>query len=338
MDNTNMTPWVEKYRPKQINQIIQQDTIKSEFNKIIETGNMPHMLLHGPPGTGKTSSILALVMALFGPYRLKERTLELNASDERGIGVVRNKIIQFAKLKIGTPDPNYPSPDFKIIILDEADAMTNDAQSALRKVMESTTRVTRFVFICNYDHQIIDSIKSRCSAFRFKQISNENCSAKLKSVSDTEGLAVTNDALAAISDISQGDVRRAINILQNIQYMPNKIIDKECIYKMTSYVDESHIIKLWNTAMTLSTKNIYEQTNLLINEGYPIYYIMLAICKKVDNSTELSDINKAKINIMLSHCERRVIVGSNELIQLAALFCYINGLHKHNMEISINIF
>lgn len=338
MNSASTIPWVEKYRPTQINQIIQQDIIKQEFSKIVETCNMPHMLLHGPPGTGKTSSILALVMALFGPYRVKERTLELNASDERGIGVVRNKIIQFAKLQIGTPDPNYPSPDFKIIILDEADAMTNDAQSALRKVMESTTRVTRFVFICNYDHQIIDAIKSRCSSFRFKHISNENCIVKLKTVSQKEGLSVTDDALMAISDISQGDVRRAINILQNIQYMPDQIIDKECIYKMTSYVDESHIINLWNTALTSSTANIYKQVNLLINEGYPIYYIMLAICKKVDNSTELSDINKAKINIMLAHCERRVIVGSNELIQLSALFCYINGLHKHNMDIHIQTF
>jgi len=338
MSTANMTPWVEKYRPTYISQIIQQDTIKKEFSKIIETGNMPHMLLHGPPGTGKTSSILALVIALFGPHRLKERTLELNASDERGIGVVRNKIIQFAKLKVGTPDPDYPSPDFKIIILDEADSMTNDAQSALRKVMESTTKVTRFVFICNYDHQIIESIKSRCSSFRFKHISDENCVAKLKYVSDEEGLVVTDDALVAISDISQGDVRRAINILQNIQYVPDKIIDKKCVYKMTSYVDESHIIKLWNISLSSSAENIYKHASLLINDGYPIYYIMSAICKKINKSDELSDINKAKIHIMLSQCERRVIVGSNELIQLTSLFCYINLLYRHKKDTDIKTF
>lgn len=338
MAKNDFTPWVEKHRPRRIDQLIQQDTIKAEFQKIVETGNMPHMLLHGPPGTGKTSSILALVMALFGPRRVGERILELNASDERGIGVVRNKIIHFAKLKIGTADPDFPSPDFKIIILDEADAMTADAQSALRKVMESTTKVTRFVFICNYDHQILDAIKSRCSTFRFKQISMDNCTMKLRSVADKEQLNVTEEALSAIADISQGDVRRAINILQNVQYTNNELIDKQCVYNITSYVDESHIDKLWKIALTANVATIYNNTKQFVNEGYPVFYILLAISKKIHSSTQLSDINKARMNIMVSHCERRVIGGSNELIQLTALFSYMRGLIKYKMNLPIDTF
>jgi replication factor C subunit 2/4 len=338
MVNTYLTPWVEKHRPRLIDHLIQQDIIKREFNKIKETGDMPHLLLHGPPGTGKTSSILALVMELFGPVRLKERVLELNASDERGIGVVRNKIIHFAKVKIGTADPLYPSPNFKIIILDEADAMTNDAQSALRKVMESTTRVTRFVFICNYDHQIIDSIKSRCSAFRFKQISPENCSLKLRSVANKEQLKINDDALNTISDISQGDVRRAINILQNLQYVDRDKIDKKRVHEITSYVDEKFIKKVWKLSLHSTVEKIYKEVMEIINQGYPIFYVLTAISIKNMKCTELTDVQKAKMNIYLSHCERRILGRSNELIQLTSLFCYLNGLKNYNMNPTVSTF
>jgi replication factor C subunit 2/4 len=331
-------PWVEKHRPHKINQIIQQDIIRDEFNKIKESGDMPHLLLHGPPGTGKTSSILALVMELFGPYRFDERVLELNASDERGIGIVRNKIIHFAKITIGTPDPNYPSPNFKVIILDEADAMTNDAQSALRKVMESTTKLTRFVFICNYDHQIIDSIKSRCSTFKFKYIDNKNCIKKLKSVAKAEKIKLNKDVLKTISDISQGDVRRAINILQNLQYIDIENIDVDCVYDITSYVDSKNLDDIWNVALTGDIKTIYKHVQNIINNGYPIYYVLHAINTKIRKCKVLTDIEKAKMNIFLSQCERRIIGRSNEFIQLMSIFCYLNGLKKYGIDAKTKIF
>ena len=302
---------------------------------------MPHLLLHGPPGTGKTSSILALVMELFGPYRFDERVLELNASDERGIGIVRNKIIHFAKIKIGTADPNYPSPNFKVIILDEADAMTNDAQSALRKVMESTSKLTRFVFICNYEQQIIDSIKSRCSAFKFKHINSKNCAKKLKLVAKEEKINLTDKVLNTISDISQGDVRRAINILQNLQYVNKdkyKVIDKQCIYDITSYIDDSHIDEIWEIALSSDVKTVYQHVQNIINNGYPIYYILRAINTKIRKCTKLTDMEKAHMTIFLSQCERRIIGRSSELLQITSIFCYLNGLKKHGINSDNKIF
>ena len=142
--NTDI-PWIEKYRPRKLNDIISQKESINILSNTLKTGELPHLLLYGGPGTGKTSSVLALCNQLFGPERVNERVIELNASDERGINVVRHKIINFAKIA----NENYLCPPYKIIILDEADAMTKEAQAALRKVMEETSNITRFCFICN---------------------------------------------------------------------------------------------------------------------------------------------------------------------------------------------
>ena len=163
-------PWIEKYRPRKLDEIISQKESINILLNTLKTGELPHLLLYGSPGTGKTSSILALCNELFGPRKFEERVIELNASDERGINVVRHKIINFAKIAIGNPDEKYICPPYKIIILDEADAITKEAQAALRKVMEDTSTITRFCFICNYINQIIEPINSRCVKIRFKSI------------------------------------------------------------------------------------------------------------------------------------------------------------------------
>lgn len=182
----NLTTWVDKYRPKKISQIIGHTEVKEVLAKTIEEGNLQHLLFYGPSGTGKTSTVLALVNELYGPEKVKSKVLELNASDENGINVVRDKIIMFAKFVVGTSDDRYPSPSFKIIILDEADAMTSEAQTALKKVMETTCDITRFVFICNYENRIIDPIKSRCASFKFSPIPEELILKKLRSIANNE--------------------------------------------------------------------------------------------------------------------------------------------------------
>ncbi|KAL8293086.1 hypothetical protein RQP46_000780 [Phenoliferia psychrophenolica] len=209
-------PWVEKYRPKNLGEVSAQDHTVAVLKKTLGSANLPHMLFYGPPGTGKTSTILALCKQLFGPELYRSRVLELNASDERGISVVREKIKNFAKLTVTTNhDPNYPAPPYKIIILDEADSMTQDAQSALRRIMENHSRITRFCLICNYVTRIIEPITSRCSKFRFKPLDVTSTSLRLKEICLKESIDCSEEALKALIKTSDGDLRRAITYLQS---------------------------------------------------------------------------------------------------------------------------
>jgi len=177
---------------------------------------LPHLLFYGPPGTGKTSAILALAKDLFGPQMYRSRVLELNASDERGIDVVRNKIKHFASLAVSAnKSTTHPCPPFKLIILDEADCMTVDAQSALRRTMETYTKVTRFCILCNYVSRIIGPIASRCAKFRFQPMSKDVMTSRLSYISEREGFTLPPDACSALLKVSGGDLRRATTLLQN---------------------------------------------------------------------------------------------------------------------------
>lgn len=180
------------------------------------------MLFYGPPGTGKTSTILALAKSLFGPALYRSRILELNASDERGINIVREKIKDFARVQLSHPPvtdtgyrEKYPCPPFKIIILDEADSMTQDAQSALRRTMERYSRITRFCLVCNYVTRVIDPVASRCSKFRFKSLAGSAASDRLEAIIKTENLEVESGVIDSLIKCSEGDLRRAITYLQS---------------------------------------------------------------------------------------------------------------------------
>lgn len=177
------------------------------------------MLFYGPPGTGKTSTILALAKELYGPEMFKTRVLELNASDERGISIVREKVKDFARMQLSNPPPNYkdkyPCPPYKIIILDEADSMTQDAQSALRRTMETYSKITRFCLICNYVTRIIDPLASRCSKFRFKPLDQGNAKKRLEEIAQNEGVNLEAGAIDTLIKCSEGDLRKAITFLQS---------------------------------------------------------------------------------------------------------------------------
>ena len=172
--------WVEKYRPRKLKDITYQTDVKISLKKSLQTKNIPHLIFFGPSGCGKTSTILALSRELFGEKYIEDRIIELNASDERGINVVRDKIKTYAKQSISN---NSKLPPWKIIILDEADSMTSDSQYALRRIMEEYSRITRFCIICNYHNKIIDPIVSRCSLFRFKPIPEKEIIKKLNKIS-----------------------------------------------------------------------------------------------------------------------------------------------------------
>lgn len=177
------------------------------------------MLFYGPPGTGKTSTVLALAKELYGPELIKSRVLELNASDERGISIVREKVKDFARMQLSNPSAAYrllyPCPPYKIIILDEADSMTQDAQSALRRTMETYSKITRFCLICNYVTRIIDPLASRCSKFRFKSLDQGNAKKRVEEIADKEGVKLEEGAADALIKCSEGDLRKAITFLQS---------------------------------------------------------------------------------------------------------------------------
>jgi replication factor C subunit 2/4 len=285
---------------------------------------MPHLLLYGGSGTGKTSTILSLCKELFGPERITERVLELNASDERGINIVRTKIINFAKIAIGTKDNRYLCPPYKIIILDEADAMTKEAQSALRKVMEETSNITRFCFICNYVNQIIEPINSRCVKLRFRSIRMEDIKIKLMNINNVEKLNLSEECIEIISDISNGDLRKGILLLQNTKYIKNKnIINKEDIYDMCKYIRREEIEKyIKELEKDTSINNIINITKNIINSGYIYNSIIIELCKYIIKM-DIKDNKKGQILLIISDIEKKLNERCDEYIQLLTLFTEI---------------
>ncbi|KAF8590542.1 P-loop containing nucleoside triphosphate hydrolase protein [Ramaria rubella] len=216
-----LQPWVEKYRPKTIDDISAQEHTVAVLRKTLGSSNLPHTLFYGPPGTGKTSTILALARQLFGPDNFRNRVLELNASDERGITVVREKIKTFAKqtprAAVNTDEGRYPCPPYKIIILDEADSMTQDAQAALRRIMETYANITRFCLVCNYVTRIIEPLASRCSKFRFTSLDDSSTRSRIEHIAQQESVSISPEVITTLIQTSGGDLRRSITYLQSAQ-------------------------------------------------------------------------------------------------------------------------
>lgn len=331
--NIDQIPWVEKYRPKNLNSIIEQDEIVKVLKHTLETGELPHLLLYGPPGTGKTSTIVALCYELFGPELFKDRVLELNASDDRGIGIVRERIISFSKMTVGRKDPNYPCPNFKIVILDEADAMTPEAQSALRQVMERNSRITRFCFVCNYINKIIAPIISRCMNFRFKPIGRNAIISRLSEIAANEGLDVNTGHLEIIYEFSDGDARNAIMSLQNLKYITqySSSMTSTDIVQLLCGSDDEQITQfgLWDTCMNGTIPDIVATISNICREGISYKNILNYIHKKLISSN-LTDHVKSQISIVLGETEERLVNGSSEYIQLLNLGMSINKAVKEN--------
>ncbi len=332
MDSINNIPWIEKYRPRKLNEVISQEESISILNNTLKTGELPHLLIYGAPGTGKTSSVLALCNQLYGPNRVNERVIELNASDERGINVVRGKIINFAKVAIGTQDPNYLCPPYKIIILDEADAMTKEAQAALRKVMEENSNITRFCFICNYINQIIEPINSRCVKIRFKPINKKFIVEKLNWIANKEKIVINTDALKSIAEISNGDLRKSILMLQNVKYIKiNKSIDYEIsksdIYQMCKYISNEEIVEFIDRIKnSKNTSGIIRITKDIINKGYIFNSVIIKIIEYIVKAPDISDNIKAKILFEMSFIEKNINDGADEYIQLLKLLNNISNI------------
>jgi replication factor C subunit 2/4 len=304
----NNTSWIEKYRITKIDDIIGQDHIIQLMKNIIINRDMPNLLLWGNPGVGKTSTSLSLCYELYGFKKFEQNVLELNASDERGISIVRNSIINFTKLTV-TTNKNI---NFKIIILDEAESMTKDAQSALRKVMESYSNITRFIFICNNIHNIIEPIQSRCMKLKFNEIPNNNIKEKITEISTSENLQLTKSGLKAIIELSNGDMRKCILLLQNLKYLDVKLNKKNIYnnYKYITFKKFNHYInkiKSTNDVLLISSK--------LNNKGYLFLSIINQYVKFVINMDKPDNI-KSKILFELTDVENKIMCGCNEEILL----------------------
>ncbi|KNH06473.1 replication factor C subunit 3 [Perkinsela sp. CCAP 1560/4] len=224
---TSHLPWVETYRPKEMRDIISHVEIMQSIQKLLKKDQLPHLLFYGPPGTGKTTTILSCARMVYGSERLKGNVLELNASDERGIDVVRNQIKDFASTSIV-----FSAAPYKLIILDEADQMTPDAQAALRRVIEKYTRNVRFCIICNNVNKLLPALQSRCTKYRFGPLESSEMIPRLESILVAEKVPYEMSGIEAAARISNGDMRRCINILQGAT-MSFSTINEEVVYRCT---------------------------------------------------------------------------------------------------------
>ncbi|KNC75813.1 replication factor C subunit 4, partial [Sphaeroforma arctica JP610] len=238
----------------------------------LKSNDFPHLLFYGPPGTGKTSTILAIARELFGPKLMKERVLELNASDERGIDVVRHKIKSFAQIAVGgTKAKGYPSPPFKIIILDEADSMTTDAQSALRRTMELHSKVTRFCLICNYVTRIIEPLTSRCAKFRFRPLPPSAMQTQIKLVTEKEDIKIADGVPEALVTASGGDMRRVLNLLQSgHRWKGAEGIEADDIVSISGLVPLAVVDDILRVCQTNNYSAVEKMCTGIILDGYSI--------------------------------------------------------------------
>jgi len=312
--------WTEKYRPQKLKEMVGQRDIVERLQSFVKIKNIPHCLFAGPPGCGKTTASLCIAYELYG-NSWKSNFLELNASDERGIDTIRVKVKDFARTI-------SLDGSFKIIYLDEADSLTRDAQHALRRTMEKYANTARFVLSCNYSSKIIQPIQSRTAVFRFSQLDEGNITKSLKDISKKEKMNVDDDGFKAIIYAAEGDMRRAINILQAASTIKGKI-SKETIYKVTSKADPQEVKKMLLKALD---GNFAESRKQLL---YLLYTRGLAgedIIKEIHSqifSLNVEDVKKLQLIEKIGEYEFRLTEGSNPRIQLEALLAQI-GLVGNN--------
>jgi replication factor C subunit 2/4 len=317
-------PWVEKYRPSTIDDIAQQDEVVSSLRNSLETGELPNMMFYGPPGTGKTSVALALVQQFFGK-EWRRFVKELNASDERGINAIREQVKVFAQLSVGANETNSKAR-FRIVILDEADSMTHDAQAALRRIMEEFVHVTRFIIICNYVSKIIEPLHSRCSKFRFQCISPEFQRTRIAQICLAENVQLAPGAMERLITLSKGDLRFAVTMLQTAVSFYGQV-DERALVEVACAVPDNEIVKLMKTAQTAkATTDIVTSVRAFLREGYCGQQVLERLLDLMMQSADVSDVNKARCATLFSQVDERLTQGCDEELQLLYLFSTMRPL------------
>lgn len=309
------------------------------------------MLFYGPPGTGKTSTILALAKELYGPEFMKSRVLELNASDERGISIVREKVKDFARMQLTNPPAGYksryPCPPFKIIILDEADSMTQDAQSALRRTMETYSKITRFCLICNYVTRIIDPLASRCSKFRFKSLDQGNAKRRLEEIAQLEGVGMEDGAVDSLIKSSEGDLRKAITYLQSAARLVGansataagddaemevdaKLVTVKIIEDIAGVIPDKTIQDLVTAirprAVGETYQNVAKVVEDMVADGWSAGQTMTQLYQALVYDEIIPDTKKNKIVMVFSEVDKRLVDGADEHLSILDLALRVSGI------------
>jgi replication factor C subunit 3/5 len=329
-------PWVEKYRPRNLRDVLGHDYIVGTLRKMMISGDVPHMLLYGPPGTGKTSSILALARDL-NPASFSSVVLELNASDQRGIETVRQQIKNFVSSKIlfqnhttTTTNPGIEKRKYmpKLVVLDEADMLTMTAQMALRRIIEQFSATARFCIIANYVHKIIPAIQSRCTRFRYAPLPDAVAMKRVQEIADLEKVKLTPDGLAALVRIAEGDMRKMFNILQGCSYAA--LVNEETICQCTGTPTQ---LQIQHTFSTLTQKPFLiavQAIKKLVTEHaialpklvtHLHHYIMNHVSEFTDNIW---------LNLVLERLatvERQLSIGASDHIQTLALAAAFTKIH-----------
>lgn len=301
-------PWTEKYRPKRLADIVGQEAIVGRLQAYVKGKSMPHLLFAGPAGVGKTTAAICIANELFGDT--SHDFLELNASDERGIDVVRSKIKDFARTK-------PLSGDYKIVFLDESDSLTSDAQNALRRTMEQYTATCRFILSCNYSSKIIEPIQSRCAVFRFTRLPQDKVKAYLERILKAEGTGYDEKGLDAILYVCEGDMRRAVNVLQSAAAQGK--VDEDNVYAITTRAKPEEIKELLELALSgkfIDARNLLDK--LMLTVGLSGEDILLQMNREAMN-LEQDDKVKVRIVDLVGEANFTLVEGANERIQLEAL-------------------
>ena len=317
--------WSEKYRPNTLDDIVNQIEIVERLKTFVSDKNLPHLLLVGPAGVGKTTSILALAHDLYGPS-YKNFILELNASDERGINIIRDKVKNYARTAA------MASPvSFKIIIMDEADHLTGDAQHALRRTMEIYTKTARFCLIGNYIENIIDPIQSRCSVFRYGALSETDIKNRLKFISEQEKLEIVDEGLEALYQASGGDLRKATNMLQAAS-ANGGTIDDISVYSLLGSIKPDSIRTMIELALEGNFLDSREALrDILINQGLAPEDIIRMTYREIMRSTILTEQMKVRISDVLGEVDYRLTQGARPEIQLATLLGHLSIIGEENI-------
>ncbi|KAF2205413.1 P-loop containing nucleoside triphosphate hydrolase protein [Delitschia confertaspora ATCC 74209] len=315
-------PWVEKYRPVYLDDVVGNTETIERLKIIAKDGNMPHVIISGMPGIGKTTSILCLARQLLGDA-YKEAVLELNASDERGIDVVRNRIKGFAQKKVTLPPGRQ-----KIVILDEADSMTSGAQQALRRTMEIYSSTTRFAFACNQSNKIIEPLQSRCAILRYARLTDTQVLRRLRQICEAENVQYSDDGIAALIFSAEGDMRQAINNLQST-HAGFGFVNGDNVFKV---VDSPHPIKVQAMIKSCYECRVDDALTVLTelwDLGYSCHDIISTMFKVTKTIGELSEHSKLEFIKEIGFTHMKILEGVQTLLQLSGC---VARLSKINMK------